>query len=179
MLQEFKTFIAKGNVMELAVAVIIGAAFGKIVESVVKDIITPVIGMLGGQPDFSGIKLGSVMVGNFLNAVVAFLILAAVVFFVFVKPMNRLKAMTEKPKAPEAPVAPTAQEQLLAEIRDLLKQRQVRLLRHRRRRELSWLRLSPHRIQDRADGDGDDQNSDQDGHELGHYEPWTGVADAA
>jgi large conductance mechanosensitive channel len=109
--------------MDLAVAVIIGAAFGRIVESVVKDIITPVIGMLGGQPDFSGLKLGSIMVGNFLNAVLAFVILAAVIFFVFVKPMNRLKAMGAKRKAPEAAPEPTAQEKLLAEIRDLLKQR--------------------------------------------------------
>jgi large conductance mechanosensitive channel len=123
MIQEFKTFIARGNVMDLAVAVIIGAAFGRIVESVVKDIITPVIGMLGGQPDFSGLKLGSIMVGNFLNAVLAFVILAAVIFFVFVKPMNRLKAMGAKRKAPEAAPEPTAQEKLLAEIRDLLKQR--------------------------------------------------------
>lgn len=74
--------------MDLAVAVIIGAAFGRIVESVVKDIITPVIGTLGGQPDSSGIKLGSIMVGNFLNAVLAFVILAAVIFYVFVKPMG-------------------------------------------------------------------------------------------
>lgn len=123
MLNEFKAFVTKGNVMDLAVAVIIGGAFGKIVDSMVKDIITPVIGMIGGQPDFSDITLGSLMVGNFLNAVVAFLILAAVIFFVFVKPMNRLKAMAEKPKAPVAPPEPTAEEKLLTEIRDLLKQK--------------------------------------------------------
>lgn len=120
MLQEFKTFIAKGNVVDLAVGVIIGGAFGKIVDSMVKDIITPVIGMVGGQPDFSAFKLGSVMVGNFLNATVSFLILAAVIFFMFVKPMNKLKSISEKPAPPATP-EPSSEEKLLAEIRDLLK----------------------------------------------------------
>jgi len=129
MFNEFKNFIAKGNVMDLAVAVIIGAAFGKIVDSLVKDVITPIIGMIGGQPDFSDVKLGSIMIGNFMNAGISFLILAAVIFIVFVKPMNHLKAMIEKraaataAAAAEAAATPSAEEKLLTEIRDLLKQK--------------------------------------------------------
>jgi large conductance mechanosensitive channel len=118
---EFKAFIAKGNVMDLAVGVIIGAAFGKIVDSMVKDVITPMIGMVGGQPDFSAIKAGPIMIGNFINAVVAFLILAAVVFFVLVKPMNKLMASINKPPPPAPPAPPAAEVLLLTEIRDLLK----------------------------------------------------------
>jgi large conductance mechanosensitive channel len=120
-IEEFKAFVTKGNVVDLAVGVIIGGAFGKIVESMVKDVITPLIGMVGGQPDFSGIKLGSILIGNFINAVIAFLILAAVVFFVLVKPMNKLMAAMKKPEAPAAPAAPPADVVLLTEIRDLLK----------------------------------------------------------
>jgi len=120
-ISEFKAFIAKGNVMDLAVGVIIGAAFGKIVDSMVKDVITPMIGMVGGQPDFSAIKAGPILIGNFINAVVAFLILAAVVFFVLVKPMNKLMASLNKPAAPTAPPPPAADIVLLTEIRDLLK----------------------------------------------------------
>jgi large conductance mechanosensitive channel len=142
-LAEFKAFISKGNVMDLAVGVIIGGAFTSIVTAMVKDIITPIIGLFGGQPDFSGIVIaghpqldaaghaiiangkpvitGGIMVGDFLNAVVSFLILAAVVFFLLVKPMNRLMATIVKPApAPEAP--PTPEDiLLLREIRDSLK----------------------------------------------------------
>jgi len=142
---EFKAFILKGNVVDLAVGVVIGAAFGKVVDSVVKDLITPIIGLIGGQPDFSGIALfahqatkdgqpvysaagkpvleGGIMIGNFLNAVIAFLILAFVVFFLVVKPMNALMAITRK-KAEEKPAEPPPLPEdvkLLMEIRDLLK----------------------------------------------------------
>jgi large conductance mechanosensitive channel len=135
---EFKAFIAKGNVMDLAVGVIIGAAFGKIVDSIVKDVIMPAIGMFAKAPDFSSIAIGAhkavgsdgkeiltggIMVGNFLNAVVAFLILAAVVFFCLVKPMNKLMATVKKPAPVVAP--PTPEDVLLLrEIRDLLQTRQ-------------------------------------------------------
>ena len=124
-LNDFKAFILKGNVVDLAVGVVIGAAFGKVVESVVKDLITPLIGFLGGQPDFSAVKLGPLSVGNFLNATIAFLILAAVVFFLVVKPMNALMAMAKK-KAEEKPAGPAPMPddvKLLMEIRDLLKSR--------------------------------------------------------
>jgi len=116
MLKGFRDFVARGNVIDLAVGVIIGAAFGGIVDSLVKDIITPIIGMLGGQPDFSAIRLGSIGIGNFINAVISFLIKAAGLYFLIVLPFNRYAARM----AVAAP--PTAQETLLGEIRDVLKQ---------------------------------------------------------
>ena len=122
-IQEFKAFVLKGNVVDLAVGVVIGAGFGKVVESMVKDVITPLIGMVGGQPDFSAVKVSSIMIGNFINAALAFLILAAVIFFLVVKPMNHLIALTMK-KAEEKPAAPPPipeDVKLLIEIRDLLK----------------------------------------------------------
>lgn len=120
MFKEFRDFIMRGNVVELAVAVIMGAAFGKIVTSVVEDIITPLIGAIGGQPDFSSIKAGPVMIGNFINAVVGFLIIAFVVFLLIVKPMNSLMARMKKQEE-VTPPAPTVDQKLLTEIRDLLK----------------------------------------------------------
>ena len=122
-IQEFKAFVLKGNVVDLAVGVVIGAGFGKVVESVVKDVITPLIGMVGGQPDFSAVKVGSIAIGNFINAGLAFLILAAVIFFLVVKPMNHLITLTMK-KAESNPVVPPPipeDVKLLIEIRDLLK----------------------------------------------------------
>jgi len=116
MLKGFRDFIARGNVIDLAVGVVIGVAFSGIVDSLVKDIITPIIGMVGGQPDFSAIKIGSVGVGNFINAVVAFLIKAAGIYFLIVLPFGRFAA-----KLAAAP-PPTPQELLLKEIRDLLQQ---------------------------------------------------------
>ena len=121
---EFKSFILKGNVVDLAVGVVIGAAFGKVVESVVKDLITPLIGMFGGQPDFSAVRFGPMGIGNFINALIAFLILAAVIFFFVIKPVNLLMAMAKK-KAEAAPTEPAPvpdDVKLLMEIRDLLKQ---------------------------------------------------------
>lgn len=72
MFEEFKKFILKGNVVDLAVAVIIGAAFNQIVNSMVADVITPIIGLIGGSPDFSAIKIGPVSIGKFINAVLKF-----------------------------------------------------------------------------------------------------------
>ena len=126
-INDFKSFILKGNVVDLAVGVVIGAGFGKVVESVVKDLITPLIGFIGGQPDFSAVKAGPLMIGSFLNAGIAFLILAAVIFFLVVKPMNALMALAMK-KAGEKPAAPAPVPEdvkLLIEIRDLLKSRPV------------------------------------------------------
>ena len=100
MLKEFKEFALKGNVVDLAIGVVIGGAFGAIVSSVVEDVITPIIGAIFGQPDFSGITLGPIQLGNFLNAVVNFLIIALCLFAV-VKAINKMK----KP-APEAPAKP-------------------------------------------------------------------------
>lgn len=121
MFKGFRDFIARGNIVDLASAVIIGVAFGAIVDSLVKDIITPVIGMLGGQPDFSSLKIGSIGIGNFLNAVISFLIKAAALYFLIVVPFNRF---AKKLVAAAPPPAPATQSELyLKEIRDLLAKR--------------------------------------------------------
>lgn len=119
----FKEFVLRGNVVDLAVGVIIGGAFGTIVESATKDVITPIIGSLGGQPDFSAITAGPILIGNFVNAVIAFLITAAVVYFVIVKPFQAMMARLNPPPAPGAPPPPPPEIQLLTEIRDTLRQR--------------------------------------------------------
>lgn len=115
---EFKEFISKGNVLDLAVGVIIGAAFGKIVSSLTEDVIMPIVGLGVGNVDFSAITLGPMKVGLFLNAVINFLIIAFIVFLI-VKGANTIK------KAPVvvAPVIPidTKDQVLLAEIRDALR----------------------------------------------------------
>src|SRR5262249_10341653 len=117
MLKGFREFIARGNIVDLATAVIIGVAFGAIVDSLVNDIITPILGMLGGQPDFSAIKIGSIGIGNFLNAELSFLIKAAAVYFMIVVPFNRFakKLVVAPPPSPS--------ETYLKEIRDLLAKR--------------------------------------------------------
>jgi len=121
LLQEFKSFAMKGNVVDLAVGIVIGAAFGKIVASLVGDMIMPIVGSLIGGVDFSGlaVKIGSasVMYGKFIQSCVDFLIIAAAIFLV-VKAINRVKREEQEPAAP---AAPPRQEVLLAEIRDLLK----------------------------------------------------------
>jgi large conductance mechanosensitive channel len=118
LLKEFKSFVIKGNIVDLAVAVIIGLAFGKIVASMVEDIVMPVIGMLMGGINFSGlaITVGSATVkyGKFLQACLDFLIIAWAIFMV-VQLINRLRQERAEP----AP--PPRQEVLLEEIRDLLK----------------------------------------------------------
>lgn len=118
----FKDFIMRGNVVDLAVGVIIGAAFGGIVDSMTTDIISPIIGAIGGQPDFSAVKAGPVAVGKFINAVIAFLIKAAVVYFVIVKPFAALMARMYPPPPPGEPAVPQ-DVKLLGEIRDLLAKR--------------------------------------------------------
>jgi large conductance mechanosensitive channel len=120
MLKGFKDFISRGNVLDLAVGVIIGVAFGAIVDSLVKDIITPLIGMIGGAPDFSGIKVGSVGVGNFINAIIAFLLKAAGLYFFVIVPVNRF---VKKPAPPAVPPPPSPSETYLKEIRDALVKR--------------------------------------------------------
>ncbi|MFD1467331.1 large conductance mechanosensitive channel protein MscL [Hymenobacter caeli] len=115
---EFKEFISKGNVLDLAVGVIIGAAFGKIVTSLTDDILMPLVGLVGGSPDFSAIHVGPMKVGLFLNAVVGFLILAFIIFMV-VKGANSMKKAPIE-VVPVAPVA-TADQVLLTEIRDALR----------------------------------------------------------
>jgi large conductance mechanosensitive channel len=93
-LKEFRQFVLRGNVVDLAVAVVVGAAFGAIVTALVKDIITPIIAAVGGKPDFSTLDFtinGSTFrYGDFINAIVSFLMIAASVFFLVVKPVNHL-----------------------------------------------------------------------------------------
>ncbi len=104
---EFKEFIMRGNVMDMAVGVIIGGAFGGIISSLVEDILTPIIGMLGGNPDFSSIKIGGgIMIGNFINAVLNFVLIGLCMFLV-VKAFNKAKSITEKPAEEEAPTTKT------------------------------------------------------------------------
>jgi len=126
MLQEFKEFAVKGNVVDMAVGVIIGAAFGKIVSSLVTDVVMPPIGVLVGGVDFSKLAVTLqeatatapavvISYGKFIQTVVDFTIISAVIFMV-IKGIN-----TMRKKAEAAPAAPPTQEILLAEIRDLLK----------------------------------------------------------
>jgi large conductance mechanosensitive channel len=95
-LKDFRAFILRGNLVDLAVAVVIGAAFGALVTALVSDLITPLIAAIGGNPDFSALSFtihGSTFrYGHFLNAVISFLIIAAVVFFLVIKPVNALLA---------------------------------------------------------------------------------------
>lgn len=122
MIKEFREFILKGNAIDLAVGVLIGAAFGAFVTAFTDGIIKPVINLLGGDPEVS-LTVGIFDLGIIINALISLLITGGVLFFLFVKPMNKLRAAGKKEEKPEAPPEPSAEEKLLAEIRDLLKQR--------------------------------------------------------
>jgi large conductance mechanosensitive channel len=119
MLKGFRDFILRGNVMDLAVAFIMGAAFNAIVTSLVKDVLSQFIAAVVGKPDFSAVVVkvngAPIMIGNFLNATISFLIVAAVVYFGVVLPMNTLMARFKGP-APEAPPATKACPECLSEI---------------------------------------------------------------
>lgn len=120
-----KSFILRGNVVDLAVAVIIGAAFGAVVSSLVKNILTPIIAAIGGQPDFSGltftINSSQFRYGAFINDVIAFVFIATAVYFFVVLPLNKLAERRARGlvAADETP-PPSDETVLLAEIRDLL-----------------------------------------------------------
>ena len=107
MLKDFKSFILRGNVIDLAVAVTIGAAFGAAVTSIVKDVITPLIAAIGGKQNFSGlyftINHSKFLYGDVINAFISFLIIAAVIFFLVIQPINKLTAAANKKKNPEDP----------------------------------------------------------------------------
>ena len=118
---EFKEFISKGNVLDLAVGVIIGAAFGKIVTSLTDDIIMPIVGMALGHVDFSNIVVGPLKIGLFINAVINFLIIAVIIFFI-VKGANSVKKKPEPVVVVQEP-APSKEEVLLTQIRDALRSR--------------------------------------------------------
>jgi len=129
-IKEFKTFAIKGNMVDMAVGIVIGAAFGKIVTSLVSDIIMPPIGVLIGGVDFSDLsyvlreasgEAEAVVIsyGAFIQTAFDFLIIALAIFMV-IKAINRMKRKEEVAEAPPAPPAPSAEEKLLTEIRDLL-----------------------------------------------------------
>ena len=119
MLKGFRDFILRGNVVDLAVAVILGAAFNAIVTSLVTDVLNPLIAATVGRPDFSSVILeihgGHIKIGSFLNAAVSFLIVASVVYFAIVLPLNHLQARLKKP-APEAPSSLKTCPECLSEI---------------------------------------------------------------
>ena len=124
MLKEFRDFVLRGNVIDLAVAVVIGAAFGAVVTSAVENLFTPLIGAIFGEPDFSALDFtindSRFMYGAVINAIISFLAIAAVIFFVIVKPLNVLNARRKQGEA--AADVPTPEDiELLREIRDLLK----------------------------------------------------------
>ena len=116
--QEFKAFLLRGNVVDLAVAVVIGVAFGAVVTSFVEDLITPLIAAIIGEPDFSGLTFSingsEFFYGNFINALISFVSIAAVVFFFVITPMNALVARTRR----EPPADPTTKKcpECLSEI---------------------------------------------------------------
>ena len=123
-MQEFKKFISRGNVIDLAIAVVIGGAFALIIGSFVADILNPIIGYIFGKPDFSDvvIKLNDesvIGIGKLLTAIINFVLIAFALFMV-IKGVNSMKKK-EEAAAPAPPPGPTAEEKLLSEIRDLLK----------------------------------------------------------
>ncbi len=115
-IREFKEFALTGSVFDMAIGIILGAATSALVTSLVDNIISPIIGMLFSEPDFSAITLGPILIGSFLNSIISFLIIALVVFLM-IRTINRFR----KPVT-AAPPVPSNQEILLAEIRDLLKE---------------------------------------------------------
>lgn len=131
MIQEFKTFAMRGNVVDMAIGIIIGGAFGKIVSSFVADVIMPPIGLLIGGVDFSNLAIVlkqavgdtpavTLSYGKFIQSIVDFVIIAFAIFMV-IKAMNTLQKKQEE--APAPPPAPTPEENLLTEIRDILKKK--------------------------------------------------------
>jgi large conductance mechanosensitive channel len=124
LLNEFKKFLIRGNVVDLAVAVVIGAAFTGVVNALVRDLITPAIAAIGGKPDFSRLTFtvhGSVFpYGDLINAIISFVIVAAVVFFFIIQPVNHLVRLANRGQIKQADKDP--QLKVLEEIRDLLEQ---------------------------------------------------------
>jgi large conductance mechanosensitive channel len=107
MLSGFRQFVLRGNVLDLAVAVVLGAAFGAVITALVKDLITPLIGAIVGKPDFSAIMVtvndSRFLIGDFINAVLAFVLVAAAVYFFVVVPLNALVARRHRGEAPPDP----------------------------------------------------------------------------
>jgi large conductance mechanosensitive channel len=119
MMSGFRQFLLRGNVIDLAVAVVIGGAFGAVIAALVKDLLTPLIGALVGRPDFSALVLtvngSQFLIGEFLNAVIAFVLIAAAVYYVVVVPVNAIAARRNRGEAPAAPTTKKCNE-CLSEI---------------------------------------------------------------
>ena len=117
-IKEFKQFLLRGNVVDLAVGVVIGAAFGSVVTALVNDLLTPIISAVAKTPDFGGLALtingSNIMYGHFINALISFILVASAIFFFVVKPMNMLISKSKK----EAPADPTSKKcpECLSEI---------------------------------------------------------------
>ncbi|HEY6796835.1 MAG TPA: large conductance mechanosensitive channel protein MscL [Kineosporiaceae bacterium] len=122
MLKGFRDFLMRGNVIDLAVAVVIGAAFSNLVKAFADDFIGSIIGSLGGQPKFDSFTIGEIKIGTTITALISFLIVAAAVYFLIVVPMNQLSRLRRRPDD----ATPTVPEDiaLLTEIRDLLAARE-------------------------------------------------------
>ena len=123
LIEEFKTFILRGNVVQLAVAVVIGAAFGGVTKAANDHLIQPLLGMLGGMQSLAWMDARYLRIGSFLDACISFLITAVAVFFIIVKPMNKLASLSEKPKDPNAPTPPppATLDDVVAALKDLKK----------------------------------------------------------
>jgi large conductance mechanosensitive channel len=128
MIKGFKDFLLRGNVVDLAVAVIIGTAFGAVVAAFAKDFIGGIIGVIGGTPDFNGAGIeangSKIIIGSTINALINFVIVAAAVYFFVVVPVNRLMERRKRGQEPEV-AAPSEDIVLLQEIRDLLRERSI------------------------------------------------------
>src|SRR5690242_20207651 len=124
MFAEFRKFLLRGNVVDLAVAVVIGAAFGAVVAAFVADIVTPLIAAIFGKPDFNSLSFtihhSTFRYGHFINAIISFVLISAVIFFLIVKPMNVLEAR-RRTNEPEEKQELSTEAVLLTEIRDELK----------------------------------------------------------
>ena len=125
MLDGFKKFMMRGNIVDLAIAVVIGGAFGTVVAALVKDIVTPIVAAIFGKPDFAALTFtihkSKFLYGDLLNNVITFVSVAAAIYFIIVVPMERLAQLRKRGEAPvdETPM-PTDEAKLLTEIRDLL-----------------------------------------------------------
>ena len=119
MLKEFRAFLMRGNVVDLAVAVVVGAAFGAVVTALVEDLVTPIIAAIGGEPDFSALDFtindSTFTYGHFINAVISFIVIAAAIFFLVVKPLNALMARRGIGQEPE-PIGPSDEERRHREV---------------------------------------------------------------
>lgn len=122
MIKEFKEFAFKGSLLDVAIGFVLGVAFATVITSLVQDVLTPIIGAIFGQPDFSGLSItigdSEILYGNFLNALITFLLVALALFLFVVKPYNAMKARQQAGEEPE--VEPAEDIVLLREIRDAL-----------------------------------------------------------